>query len=214
MDFNRLRKEYSTRGIDADGLDPDPIQQFRAWFDEALACSPGPWYETNAMTVATCGREGQPTARTVLLKGVSPDGFEFFTNYESEKGLQLAENPRVGLLFHWAWLDRQVRIDGTVTRTPRERSREYFHSRPRGAQLGVHASRQSRVIASRELLDQRRKELEVAFEGQPIPLPDYWGGYLVQPHRVEFWQGRQDRLHDRLVYRIDAGHWKIDRVSP
>lgn len=214
MDFNRLRKEYTTTGIDTGDLDPDPFRQFQAWFDLALTSSPGPWCEANAMTVATCGSELQPTARTVLLKGMSSAGFEFFTNYQSEKGTQLASNPRVSLLFHWAWLDRQVRIDGTATRTSRERSLDYFHSRPRGAQLGAHASRQSEPIPSRDVIDQRRRELDRQFADQPVPLPDHWGGFLVRPHRIEFWQGRLDRLHDRLVYHASEDGWILQRISP
>ncbi len=214
MDLQQLRKEYTTRGIELADLARDPVAQFQLWFDEAVRHLPGTWCEPNAMTLSTTSRSGQVTSRTVLLKGLSPAGFEFFTNYDSGKGLQLAENPVASLLFFWPWLDRQVRIEGGVTRTSRERSREYFHSRPRGSQIGAAASHQSRRLASRAELDQRCRELAGQLEGQPVPLPDCWGGYLLAPRRVEFWQGRLDRLHDRLVYEHSASGWQTGRLSP
>lgn len=214
MDLQQLRKEYSTRGIELTDLATDPIKQFQAWFDEAIKHLPGAWCEPNAVTLSTASRTGQVTSRTVLLKGISPAGFEFFTNYDSEKGQQLAENPVASLLFFWPWLDRQVRIEGSVSRTSRERSRAYFHSRPRGAQIGAAASMQSRRLASRAELDQRCRELASRLEGQPVPLPDFWGGFLLSPQRVEFWQGRLDRLHDRLVFDRDGEGWRTGRLSP
>lgn len=214
MDLDQLRKEYSTSGIDIPEMDADPFTQFQTWFDLSISTSPGRWYEANAMTLATCGESGRPAARTVLLKGISPAGFEFFTNYESAKGQQLAENPNAGLLFHWPWMDRQIRIEGSVRMTSRERSMEYFHSRPRGAQIGACASRQSAPIESREALDRCRIELEKQYEDLPVPLPDHWGGYILAPARLEFWQGRLDRLHDRIVYQAHAKTWKLSRLSP
>ncbi len=214
MDLNQLRKEYSTTGLEIPDLDLDPFKQFQAWFDLSMKTSPGTWYESNAMTLATCGKANQPTARTVLLKGISAAGFEFFSNYESAKGMQLVENQNASLLFHWPWLERQVRIEGQATKTSRERSLEYFHSRPRGAQIGAHASHQSDVIESRDVLDVRRIELEKQFEGGPVPLPDNWGGYILEPSRCEFWQGRMDRLHDRIVYERQGMAWKLFRIAP
>ena len=206
---NTQRPELISRKSSA-----DPFAQFQVWFDLSLKTSPGSWYESNAMTLATCGKANQPTARTVLLKGISSAGFEFFTNYDSAKGMQLAENPNASLLFHWPWLERQIRIEGPSTKTSRQRSLEYFHSRPRGAQIGAHASHQSSMIESRDVLDKRRIELEKKFENDPVPLPENWGGYIVAPSRFEFWQGRLDRLHDRIVYVRNENVWKLYRLSP
>lgn len=199
----------SLREQDADS---DPLRQFAAWFDEASrAGTPQP----EAAAVATASADGAPSVRYVLVKQFDERGFVFFSNYESRKGRELQENPRAALLFHWEALGRQVRIEGTVERVDREQSVAYAHSRPRGSQLSALASAQSRVIESREWLEQRVAELSEQYGDQELPLPDAWGGLRVTPATYEFWQHRQDRLHDRLRYtRIAPGAWRIERLAP
>jgi pyridoxamine 5'-phosphate oxidase len=200
MEFKELRKEYETQGInDAEMLD-DPMATFRNWFQVAADSCNEDLFEANAMTLATADLSGMVTARVVLLKGIDADSIRFYTNYESTKGKQLAENPQASVNFHWAHLGRQVRIRGSVAKTTREDSEQYFHSRPRGSQLGAIASQQSSVIESRESLEQIRADLEKKYEGQEIPLPDFWGGYALTPVVIEFWQGRLDRMQERVVY--------------
>jgi pyridoxamine 5'-phosphate oxidase len=212
MDLSDLRREYERAGLAVEDLAADPVEQFRAWFKEALAADPK---DANAMTLATADREGRPSARIVLLKGVDAGGFVFFTNYESRKGRELAENPRAALVFFWPLLDRQVRIEGQVERTSREESAAYFQSRPLGARLGAWASRQSRVLAGREELEWELAELTKRFAAGEVPVPDFWGGYRLVPAAIELWQGRPSRLHDRFRYeRSAAGGWRIDRLSP
>jgi pyridoxamine 5'-phosphate oxidase len=215
MEFKELRKEYETQGInDAEMLD-DPMATFRNWFQVAADSCNEDLFEANAMTLATADLSGMVTARVVLLKGIDADSIRFYTNYESTKGKQLAENPQASVNFHWAHLGRQVRIRGSVAKTTREDSEQYFHSRPRGSQLGAIASQQSSVIESRESLEQIRADLEKKYEGQEIPLPDFWGGYALTPVVIEFWQGRLDRMHDRVVYeKGDGSNWKRYRISP
>jgi pyridoxamine 5'-phosphate oxidase len=218
--FQELRKEYQTDGIDDEQMLDDPIEQFRVWFDAAVEASPGEWFEPNAMTLATADSSGAVTARVVLLKGVESktDGTEgsirFFTNYGSTKGQQLANNPVAAVVFNWAHQGRQVRIEGSVEKTTRQVSESYFHSRPRGAQLGAVASKQSSKIASRKQLQDARDQLDKELEGQPVPLPENWGGYQLTPTKVEFWQGRLDRLHDRVVYEREGQTWRRSRISP
>jgi pyridoxamine 5'-phosphate oxidase len=191
-------------------VDPDPLVQFGRWFELAADAQSAP----EAVAVATADPLGHPSSRMVLLKSWSRDGFLFFTNYESRKGRELQGNPQAALLFHWAPIARQVRIEGPVSRTDDGTSDRYFASRPRASQIAAHASRQSRTIRSRVELDERAAALTVEFEGRPVPRPAWWGGHCVVPHRFEFWQHRQDRLHDRLVYLPDGGNWRIERLQP
>jgi pyridoxamine 5'-phosphate oxidase len=204
--------EKRDRAIDIDSLDPDPIKQFGEWYQTAWDAGIP---EAHAMAVATATADGVPDARTVLLKGFDEDGFVFFTNYESRKGAQLAENPRAALVFYWKPLGRQIRISGSVTRVPWDESDGYFRTRPRGSRLGAWASRQSTVIGSRAELEERVQELEDLYSDDEIPLPPYWGGYRVAPESFEFWEGRANRLHDRFRYRRgESGDWVIERLSP
>lgn len=214
MDFKELRKEYETHGINDAELHEDPFVTFRSWMQSATDANPGQWFEPNAMTLATAGKNGFVSSRTVLLKGIDDDAIRFYTNYDSTKGKQLAENHHASVTFHWAWLGRQIQLRGEVVKTSREDSESYFHSRPRGSQLAALASRQSSRIESREQLEKIRTELESKYEGQPVPLPDDWGGYSLTPTYVEFWQGRLDRMHDRVVYQKDVGHWSKVRIAP
>jgi pyridoxamine 5'-phosphate oxidase len=190
--------------------DPDPFVQFGRWFEEAGAAVPHP----EAMAVATADGEGHPSVRMVLLKSWGPEGFVFFTNLDSRKGRELTENPYASLLFYWEPLGRQVRIDGPVGTVPDTDSDTYFQTRPRGAQIGARASRQSRTVADREALDREVKRLESQFAGTEVPRPSWWAGLRVQPRSFEFWQNREDRLHDRLRYSPTPSGWKIDRLQP
>jgi pyridoxamine 5'-phosphate oxidase len=195
--------------LDRDSLADDPIDQFEEWWELALLRVPLP----EAMTLATAGADGAPNARMVLLKGFSPEGFSFFTNYESFKGQELAENPRAALILYWRELDRQVRIRGDAERLPEGESDAYFVSRPRESQIGALASQQSRPV-DREKLDARFAELERELEGKSISRPEHWGGFLVRPRIIEFWQGRDNRMHDRFRYTRAGGGWRIERLSP
>lgn len=210
-----MRRDYQRAALIESDVDPDPIAQFGAWFGEAVAEG---LREPNAMTLATVGSDGRPSARIVLLKGYDPRGFVFFTNYESRKGRELSANPHAALVFFWAELERQVRIEGTVESIDPGESSEYFNSRPLGSRLGALASRQSAVIPDRGVLDQRLAELEARTRAGEVPQrPDWWGGYRLTPVELEFWQGRSNRLHDRLRYRRDessASGWTIARLSP
>lgn len=213
MSIADIRTQYSLKSlVETDAL-PDAIDQFRQWWNEATHAE---LTEVNAMTLATASADGLPDARIVLLKDFSTEGFTFFTNYESRKGQELAQNPRACLVFFWKELERQVRITGIVSKISKEDSEAYFFSRPAGSQLGAWASRQSQVLPNREVLTEKLSNLESeASTGKSLGKPDYWGGYIVQPNSIEFWQGRPNRLHDRLLYSLQAaGDWKIERLSP
>jgi pyridoxamine 5'-phosphate oxidase len=212
VSLSELRRDYTAGGLAEEDVDPNPFRQFALWFEQARTAT---GHEPNAMTVATVGTDGLPAARILLLKGFDERGFVFYTNYESDKGRQLEENPRAALLFYWPELERQVRISGDVERVSREDSERYFHSRPRGSQIGAAISRQSAVIPNRQVLVAAVAQMEQEHEVGEIPLPDFWGGYRVSPSWIEFWQGRPSRLHDRLRYLREAdGNWRIVRLSP
>src|SRR5688500_10261381 len=207
-----IRKDYSLKQLLESETDPDPIRQFAKWWEEALEAR---IEEPNAMTLATASADGFPSARIVLLKSFSETGFSFFTNYKSYKGIQLEENPKACLVFFWKELERQVRIVGLVARVPEEESDRYFHSRPAGSRIGAWTSPKTQVIADREWLDRQYHKTEESFEGKEIGRPPHWGGYVVRPVIVEFWQGRPSRLHDRIQYTLlESGSWKIERLAP
>jgi pyridoxamine 5'-phosphate oxidase len=206
-----LRKDYTLAGLAEKDLARDPYRQFEKWFQEAEAAKIA---EPNAMTLSTCTRDGRPSARTMLLKGVDGRGFVFFANYESRKGRELHENPRAALVFPWLALERQVIIEGALTKVPREESETYFHSRPRASQLAAWGSQQSTIISGRSVLEDSMKMLEQKYAGRDVPLLPHWGGWRLVPETVEFWQGRRSRLHDRLRYRRDKEDWLIERLAP
>jgi pyridoxamine 5'-phosphate oxidase len=206
-----IRKEYKLRSLSEKDVDPDPFRQFDQWWQEAIHSN---LEEVNAMTLATASADGMPDARIVLLKGFDEKGFTFFTNYDSAKGVQLLENPRACLVFFWAALERQVRLSGLVTPAPTNVSDEYYSSRPIGSRIGAWASPQSQVIESREWLEENNEKLSNELKGD-LHRPPNWGGYVVRPTRIEFWQGRPSRLHDRIQYTLSGnGKWTIERLAP
>lgn len=212
MSIADLRKEYTRASLDARDVDADPVVQFQHWFEQAVKADVP---EPNAMTLATATREGVPSARIVLLKGVDAEGFTFYTNYESQKGRELAANPHAALVFHWVELERQVRITGTVAKVSREESEAYFHSRPRTSQIGAWASEQSQPMEGRHDLEKQVAYYLMRYAIGQVPLPPQWGGYRLKPSSVEFWQGRPSRLHDRIRYtRGQNGTWVIERLFP
>lgn len=212
MDISNMREEFTLYGLERKDLKEDPIIQFENWFAQARESG---MIEPNAMTLATVNAQGQPSVRTVLLKFFDSVGFVFYTNYESKKARDMAENPKVSLLFPWLDLQRQVKINGYVEKVPTAQSVKYFLSRPRGSQLGAWCSNQSSVITTRSLLQAKFDEMKRKFEGKEVPLPSFWGGYRVIPQEIEFWQGRKNRLHDRFNYSLqEDGSWSIERLAP
>jgi pyridoxamine 5'-phosphate oxidase len=235
MSIADLRREYGLGGLRRSDLDSDPIAQFKQWFGQATGTRGGgglrkaaisvykgfqalfgsPPPDANAMTLATVDKEGRPSARTVLLKGVDERGFIFFTNYGSRKGQELTDNPQAALCFYWADLERQVCVRGEVTKLPTEESEAYFRSRPRGSRIAAWASNQSAVLPDREALETQFRETEKKFPGEDVPLPPNWGGYVLSATYIEFWQGRPNRMHDRFCYTREAdGRWRLERLSP
>lgn len=207
----QMRHEYVSHPFNEDQVASDPITQFIRWFDEALR-SEQP--DAEAMTLSTATPEGRVAARTVLLKECDERGFVFFTNYESDKSREMMANPRVALTFYWSALQRQVRIEGVVEKATPEESEEYFQTRPRGSQIGAWASPQSEEIAGRGELERRVAEIEEQFKDRPVSCPLFWGGFRVKPERIEFWQGQESRLHDRILYILRDGKWRISRLAP
>lgn len=212
MSLADLRRDYALESLTESDVDPDPIRQFERWFEQARRAE---LLEPNAMSLATSTLDGQPSVRVVLLKGFDARGFVFFTDYRSRKGMELEANPRASLCFWWDALQRQVRVTGAVSRVPTAESAEYFRTRPHGSRIGAWASHQSSRIASREALEREVARHFANYpEGTDVPLPHHWGGYRVAPGAMEFWQGRQNRLHDRIAYVRGGGGWKIERLSP
>ena len=215
MSIDAMRRDFDQGSFDEKDAHANPIDQFRLWFDDALAANKGEWFEPNAMTLATVDQSGFPDARIVLLKSFDQKGFVFYTNYESEKAIQLEYHPQATLVFYWPTLERQVRIRGSITKTSPQTSDQYFNSRPRGSKLGAIVSNQSQVIPSRQTLEKKLAELDKQYTNKPIPRPSNWGGYRLSPITLEFWQSRTNRLHDRIQYnRNNAGNWSISRLAP
>lgn len=211
-DLKDYRKSYEKGKLLENEIPKDPFELFKSWFD--LADNSSEVEEANAMSISTVGKDQFPRTRVVLLKSFSSKGLTFFTNYSSKKGKDLESNPKCCISFFWPALEKQIIIQGEVRKIPVEESTEYFHSRPRGSQLGALASNQSSVIPSREYLEKRLTDLEAEFSEKEIPKPVDWGGYLFEPIKFEFWQGRESRLHDRILFTLDNDNWKIDRLAP
>ncbi|MDB4901515.1 MAG: pdxH [Mucilaginibacter sp.] len=211
-DIKNLRVEYTTASLSETTTKADPIKQFEIWFNEAQEAHVP---ERNAMTLSTATNDGRPSARVVLLKGFYDAGFIFFTNYLSRKGKEINKNPVGALTFFWPGLERQIRIEGTIEKVSKEESEKYFHSRPKNSQIGALASPQSQEIADRKILEDKWSELAAEYEDKEVPKPSYWGGYILKPRLIEFWQGRPSRLHDRILYKkIDNKNWKKARLAP
>ncbi len=210
-DISGLRKEYKLKTLDESDVAPHPVKQFAAWWKEAEESN---IEEMNAMCLSTVNAQNQPCSRIVLLKGFNEDGFTFYSNYNSDKGLEMAGNSHIALLFFWKELERQVRICGQVHQQNREESDAYFNSRPRASQLGAWASPQSAEIAGRNVLEANEQKVAKQFDGVPVPRPEHWGGYTVRPSSIEFWQGRPSRLHDRIKYSLIENEWIISRLAP
>jgi len=211
MNLFSMRHEYMTKGLHEKDLDPNPIKQFERWFNQALEAK---LIEPNAMSLATVGSDLKPSIRTVLLKSYDEEGFVFFSNYKSKKAVHIEQNSNVALHFAWLGLERQVKIEGVATKISKTASLKYFLSRPKGSQIGAWVSHQSEVISSRSLLEAKFDEIKKKFVDGKIPFPDFWGGYLIKPFVIEYWQGGKDRLHDRFEYRLVETGWKINRLAP
>lgn len=212
QEIQDLRQDYTAATLSEKDTKASPVSQFEQWFNEALAAK---LHEPNAMTLATATTNGKPSARIVLLKGFNEHGFIFYTNYLSRKGKEITKNPQGALTFFWGELERQVRIEGTIEKLSKEDSERYFHSRPKGSQIGAVVSPQSQEIDGRETLEKKWSELETEYEGKEVPKPSFWGGYILNPQMVEFWQGRSSRLHDRILYKkVDKKSWKKVRLAP
>ena len=210
--MNDTKNKNTVEELDENSVDSNPINLFRVWFDEAIGSG---LRLPDAMTLATATKDGKPSARVVLLKQVDDEGFVFYTNYRSSKAKELEENPQAALVFYWTQLDRQVRVEGSVERVSAAESDEYFKTRPRESQLGAAASPQSEVIESREVLEKSFRELDELYRDRPVERPAHWGGYRLKPERIEFWQNRTGRLHDRILYELQAeGSWSIKRLAP
>lgn len=210
-DVTHLRREYVSKGITRDTIADDPFTQFNEWFGVACKARPD---DASSMTLATANKQGMPSARIVLLKHFDVEGFAWYTDYQSQKGCELEENPQAEIMFYWYGLERQIRIQGHVEKLTPEQADEYFHQRPVGSQLSAAASLQSQPIASREELEGRVEQLQAQYEDQEIPCPERWGGYRLIPSKFEFWQGRENRLHDRFSYSLDGNSWEIKRLQP
>ncbi len=207
-----LRQDYKSASLSKKDVNPDPFKQFDKWFKEALDAD---LMEPNAMTLATVAENGKPSARIVLLKGFSSDGFVFYSNYLSKKGREIDANPNVSIVFYWDVLERQVRIEGKISKLSENDSLEYFKTRPIKSQLGAVVSQQSSIITSRDVLETEMAQLEEKYNNQEVPKPDHWGGYIIKPNYFEFWQGRRSRLHDRIIYEKTASKsWEINRLAP
>jgi pyridoxamine 5'-phosphate oxidase len=211
-DIENLRQNYSAASLSETDVDANPMRQFDKWFNEAINYKV---HEPNAMTLATATHDGRPSARIVLLKGFSEDGFKFYTNYLSRKGKEISKNPLGALVFFWGDMERQIRIEGTIEKLDRDYSEKYFHTRPKLSQISAMASPQSQEISGREQLEQKIAQLEAEYIDTELPKPSFWGGYVLKPRLIEFWQGRSNRLHDRIVYKkTDNKNWKIVRLAP
>lgn len=212
IDLTQMRKEYMDKGLNREDLNENPFKQFELWFNQAINAG---LREPNAMALATAGSDMLPNVRTVLLKIFDESGFVFFSNYKSKKAQDIEENPQAGILFPWLDLDRQVKIEGDIEKISSKESLKYFLSRPKGSQLGAWVSHQSEVVSSRSLLEAKFNEIKNKFVKGEIPFPDFWGGYIVKPKKIEFWQAGTNRLHDRFVYTLqENGSWEIERLAP
>ena len=210
----QMRQNYTQQGLRKNDVDEDPMVQFKNWLDEAIRDDLPEWMEANAMTLSTADLDGHVTSRIVLLKGLQDNKFWFYTNYDSDKAVQMKTNARVALCFFWPYLERQVRVAGTVEKSTRSQSESYFQQRPRDSQLGALVSEQSRVVQSRDDLESAFKKANEQYRDEAIPCPANWGGYGVAPEQIEFWQGRSGRLHDRIQYSLRDGNWVLERLSP